>query len=165
MVPGHDFLQRETQNGTISPMETTTTTKYVKRAYAFREKGYNCAQAVACSFADVVGIDEKTLFIMSEAFGGGMGGHKATCGAVSGAVLIISLLTSGGSVEAATKQTSYDYAGEIVDGFLEQNGTLVCSELRGDESGIVLRTCDLCVEDAVVLLHKLLQKNEKLFLY
>jgi C_GCAxxG_C_C family probable redox protein len=140
-------------------MEKTPTTQYVKRAYAFREKGHNCAQAVACSFADVVGIDEKNLFIMSEAFGGGMGGHKATCGAVSGAVLIISLLTCGGSVEAATKQTSYDY---VVDGFLEQNGTLVCSELRGDESGIVLRTCDLCVEDAVVLLHQLLQKNKKI---
>ncbi len=144
-------------------METTTTTQYVKRAYAFREKkGYNCAQAVACSFADVVGMDEKNLFIISEAFGGGMGGHKATCGAVSGAVLVISLLTSGGSVEAATKQTSYAYAGEIVDGFLAQNGSLVCSELRGDDSGIVLRTCDLCVEDAVVLLHKLLQKTGKI---
>jgi C_GCAxxG_C_C family probable redox protein len=139
-------------------METTPTTQYVKRAYALREKGYNCAQAVACSFADVMGMDEQELFVISEAFGGGMGGHKATCGAVSGAVLIISLLTSGGSVEAATKQTTYAHAGEIVDGFLAQNGTLVCSELRGDDTGIVLRTCDLCVEDSVVLLHKLLHR-------
>ncbi len=146
---------------TITSMETMTTSQYVKRAYAFRDKGYNCAQVVACSFADVVGMDEQSLFVMSEAFGGGMGGHKATCGAVSGAVLIISLLTSGGSVEATTKQISYEYAGEIVDGFLAQNGSLVCSELRGDDTGIVLRTCDLCIEDSVVLLHKLLQKIGK----
>ncbi len=131
-------------------METTTTTQYVKRAYAFREKGYNCAQAVACSFADVVGMDEKNLFIISEAFGGGMGGHKATCGAVSGgAVLVISLLTSGGSVEAATKQTSYAYAGEIVDGFLAQNGSLVCSELRGE------MTLVLCCELVTFVLRML----------
>ncbi|MGH0051974.1 MAG: C-GCAxxG-C-C family protein [Sphaerochaetaceae bacterium] len=143
-------------------MEKTIDSLYVQRARAFRERGYNCAQSVACSFADVVGLDEQTLFALSEAFGGGMGGHKATCGAVSGAVLIVSLLSSGGSVEAATKQTSYHYANEIVDGFLRQNATLVCSELRGEDTGLVLRDCDLYVEDAVILLHKLLQNIQKL---
>ncbi|MGE4453740.1 MAG: C-GCAxxG-C-C family protein [Sphaerochaeta sp.] len=139
-------------------MEESMNGLYVERARTFREKGYNCAQAVACSFADVVNMDEKTLFIMSEAFGGGMGGHKATCGAVSGAVLIISILVSKGSVEAATKEDSYRYASAVVDGFIQQNGTLICSELRGEETGVVLRNCDLCVEDAVVLLQKRLHK-------
>ena len=30
-------------------------------------KGYNCAQAVACTYSDLVGLDEKTIFKLTEA--------------------------------------------------------------------------------------------------
>ena len=33
------------------------------------EKGYNCAQAVACAYADDLGIDEELLFRLTEGFG------------------------------------------------------------------------------------------------
>ena len=38
-----------------------------------REKGYNCAQAVACTYCDLLGVDEKTVFKAIEGFGAGMG--------------------------------------------------------------------------------------------
>lgn len=44
-------------------------------------RGYNCAQVVLCSYADVLSIDEETLFQISEGFGAGMGGMMETCGA------------------------------------------------------------------------------------
>ena len=37
-------------------------------------RGYNCAQIVLCSYAEELGIDEETLFRISEGFGAGMGG-------------------------------------------------------------------------------------------
>lgn len=43
-------------------------------------RGYNCAQIVLCSYAEELGIDEETLFRISEGFGAGMGGMMQTCG-------------------------------------------------------------------------------------
>lgn len=36
--------------------------------------GYNCAQAIVCTYCDLFGLDEETAFKVSEGFGGGMGG-------------------------------------------------------------------------------------------
>ena len=30
------------------------------------KKGYNCAQAVACTYCDLVGIDEQTMFRLTD---------------------------------------------------------------------------------------------------
>lgn len=135
--------------------------EYVKRAMQLRKEGCNCAQAVACTFCDEVGLSEQTLFSVMEGFGGGMGAHQATCGAVSGAVAVVGLLTSKGSVEAGTKSLSYSRSAAILTEFLDKNGSLVCKDLLGDETGHVLQTCDGCVEDAVRMVHNLLQKAIK----
>lgn len=39
------------------------------------KSGYNCAQAVACAYCDLVGIDEETMFRLTEGLGLGMGRH------------------------------------------------------------------------------------------
>ena len=57
----------------------------VKETIARHDKGYNCAQSVACTYADLVGLDEETMFKVTEGLGKGMGGTLATCGALSGA--------------------------------------------------------------------------------
>ncbi|MFA6784583.1 MAG: C-GCAxxG-C-C family protein [Sphaerochaeta sp.] len=130
---------------------------YVLRARDLHQKGYNCAQAVACAFLDKVAIDEKTLFSILEGFGGGMGGKEATCGAVSGAVAIVSLLSSKGGVEYGTKASTYALSEQIVQRFVNQNKSLVCKDLRGLETGIELRSCPLCIDDAVLLVQKVMQ--------
>lgn len=130
---------------------------YVDRAMHLRSKGYNCAQAVACTFSSEVHMSEEALFALTEGLGGGMGGHQATCGAVSGAAVIVGLLTSKGRVEGGTKSLSYARSAAIVSEFLQKNGSLVCKDLLGDETGLVLRSCDGCVEDAVRMVQQLLQ--------
>ena len=49
--------------------------------------GYNCAQAVACAFAEEAGADEAMIFRMAEGFGSGMGTMQGVCGALVGAVM------------------------------------------------------------------------------
>ena len=44
-----------------------------EKAVENHHKGCNCAQAVACVFADKSGYSEDELFRLTEAFGGGMG--------------------------------------------------------------------------------------------
>ncbi|MDY0288537.1 MAG: C-GCAxxG-C-C family protein [Sphaerochaeta sp.] len=134
-----------------------TEQQYVQRARALHEKGYNCAQAVACAFLDLVEVDEKTLFAIMEGFGGGMGGKDATCGAISGAVAIASLVSSKGDVASGTKAATYALVEPIVSAFLLENRSLVCKDLRGLETGEVLRSCDLCIDDAVRLTVQVLE--------
>lgn len=57
----------------------------VEKAIEKRDRGYNCAQAVACTYCDLVGLDEKTMFKVIEGFGSGLANMHGTCGAVSGA--------------------------------------------------------------------------------
>ena len=45
----------------------------VDKATERHQKGYNCAQAVACTYADLVGMDEAAMFKVTEGFGAGMG--------------------------------------------------------------------------------------------
>ena len=46
----------------------------------------------------------------------------------------------------------------IMQLFMEQNGTVICKELKGIETGHVVRDCDDCVRDAVRFLEEALQK-------
>ena len=78
---------------------------------------YNCAQAVACTFADKAGLDEQDVFRAAEAFGFGMGSMK-TCGALSGAALIIGLVNSDGNLEnPATKKDCYAKMKQVMAAF------------------------------------------------
>ena len=52
------------------------------------DKGYNCAQAIACTYCDLVGMDEETMFKVAEGLGLGVGCMEGTCGAVTGACLL-----------------------------------------------------------------------------
>ena len=47
-------------------------------AIAFHDKGYNCAQAVACSFCQEFGVAEEEMFRIAEGFGLGMGSMWST---------------------------------------------------------------------------------------
>lgn len=125
------------------------------------DKGYNCAQAVACAYCDLVGVDEETMFRMTEALGLGMGGMAGTCGAVSGACVLAGMKRSTGNLEKPnSKAESYKLSREIVRQFLEQNQSVVCRELKGVESGKVLRACPDCIKDAAAIAEKVLFSEE-----
>ncbi len=126
----------------------------VSAALALRsEQGYNCAQAVACALAPEVGADVDATYRLAEGFGSGMGTATETCGAVSGAVMVLSQLASAGTGEpGTTKRATYQLVRQLVDGFREKNAATVCRELKGIGSDTgVLRTCPGCIEDAIVL--------------
>ena len=80
----------------------------VEKALENHGKGYNCCQAVACAYADLVGVDENLIFAAGEGFGAGMGGMQCTCGAVSGACMVTGLLKSSRNTkEPVTKGATY----------------------------------------------------------
>ena len=115
-------------------------------AIANHDKKYNCCQAVACSFCKEIGVDEETLFKAGEAFGLGMGGMEGT-----------GFKNSDGQLnDPKTKAETYKLSREIVRRFEEKNGSLICRDLKGIDTGTVLRTCPGCIEDAVEIVQEVL---------
>ena len=108
---------------------------------------YNCAQAVACVFADEAGLDSDTLRRLGACFGLGMGTMEATCGALCGAQMIQGLMKFEG------KNLRND-AAELYKAFTAKCGGSLCKELKGVGTGKVLCSCDDCVRNAVELVEQ-----------
>ena len=51
---------------------------------------FNCAQAVATAYADIIGHDEEEVKKLVSGFGFGMGGERSVCGALSGGIFVLS---------------------------------------------------------------------------
>lgn len=106
----------------------------------------------------------KEMFRIAEGFGLGMG-MMEVCGALSGMMMIIGLQNSVGNPEKGkmTKGDTYKKVREYAAKFKEQNGSYLCKELKGVETGKVLRSCPDCIRDAVALTEEYLaaQKNKE----
>lgn len=120
------------------------------QAAEYHARGFNCAQAVACTLAPAVGLDPETAFTLTEGFGAGMGGMTETCGAISGAVAIMGFVMSDGMENPKTKGQTYKLSREIAKRFGEKNTTTICGTLKGigSDQG-PLRSCPGCIDDAV----------------
>lgn len=64
-----------------------------------------CAQRICMHFAPRLGISEAQAIGAGAAFGSGMG-HGETCGCVTGALLVLGLRYSQGSMEDAEKMST-----------------------------------------------------------
>ena len=127
----------------------------VEKTIERHNKGYNCAQAVACTYCDLVGMDEESMFKATEALGLGMGGMEGTCGAVTAACVIAGAKNS--TVEMGgpgSKGATYKISKEIVRRFKEESGSVICKELKGVETGTPAKACPDCVKDAARILEE-----------
>ena len=85
----------------------------------------------------------------------------STCGAVSAMAIVIGLKNSDGNLdEPRTKSQCYKMMRRATDMFLEKNKSTICREIKGIDTGYVLRSCDGCIEDAVAILEELLLDTE-----
>ena len=140
----------------------------VEIAVASFKEGLSCSQAVLSAFAPGLGLDRQTALRVAAAFGGGMARMGQTCGAVSGALMVIGL--KHGHVAAqdkAAKEKTYALVREFVDQFRARNGSLLCRELLGydigtpegmqlvREKGLSTSICSRLVRDAAEILERL----------
>lgn len=142
------MIQKNAKEEGVKRMESR-----IKDAEKRKRCGYNCAQAVACTYCDLAGLDEETVKALTQGFAAGMGGSmEATCGALIGAVNVLGLINKD-------PQKTMQSARKMICEFQTQNGTVVCKELKGIEDGIVKRECIDCVKDAAALLEKEIEKH------
>ncbi len=93
-------------------------------------EGYNCAQAVAVAFCDLTGMEPKYAAKLASSFGGGMGGMREVCGAVSGMLMVAGILYGYDDVhDAEAKKSHYALIQTLAEQFREQSGSIICREL------------------------------------
>ena len=98
--------------------------------------GYNCAQAVAGAFADLLPVEYDALMKMVSSFGGGMGRMREVCGAVSGMLLIAGYLFGYSDPQAKEEKTQhYRLIQQLAEEFRKETGSIICRELLGSAVG------------------------------
>lgn len=104
--------------------------EYSDRAAELFMRGHNCAQATAAAFAERFGLEREAVLRATAGFGGGRGGLRETCGAVSAMAYVAGLHMGGYDPgDTASKKALYDLVKSMDGEFLRRFGTTNCREL------------------------------------
>lgn len=109
---------------------------HARRARELFAQGRNCAQSVVGAFYEEMGMTLPQALRLASSFGGGMGGMRETCGAVTGMLMVAGLLwgyDSAGDYEA--KRAHYAHVRALADAFRARHETIVCRELLASLPG------------------------------
>jgi len=127
----------------------------------------NCAQSVFSAYAPDLGLDEELALKIASGFGAGMGRQCETCGAVTGAYMVIGLKCghiSSGDKEG--KEKTYAMVQEFSRRFKERNQSTLCEQLlgthlvTGDKEKAERQVKELCpklVRDSAEILDAMLE--------
>jgi C_GCAxxG_C_C family probable redox protein len=143
--------------------------KRSEKALQLYSNGFNCAQSVIASFADVLGLSEETAARMSAGFGGGMGRMQETCGAATGAYMVIGFLR--GKFKEGDDESN-DRTNKLIQEFskrfTELHGSVNCKALinfdirneeglaEAKEADVFNKKCSYFVKTSVELLEDII---------
>lgn len=129
-------------------------------------KGLNCSQAVLCRFSEELGLSYEMALKISNGFGGGMK-QAETCGAVTGALMVIGLKHGQENEEdKESKEKTYEFVKDFIDIFNFRNGTIICKELldidvsteegyaKAKEKELFMTLCPKYIKDGIEILQK-----------
>jgi len=130
--------------------------------------GYNCAQSVLLSYAGELKFSKELAQKLAAGFGGGMGRTQETCGAVTGAIMVLGML-KGETVNnnEELKTATYGSVKDLTARFVSSFKTTRCRDLIGcdlntpegaaqfKEKEMLENVCAPCVMRAVEILQEL----------
>lgn len=124
------------------------------KAAEFHKCGKSCSQAVTCAFCKEAGIDEELAAEISAKYSRGA---YETCGAVMGAYIVANFMNGEKNISDPAERTekAKEWIDEISSKFEQKNGSLLCSEIRGN----ALRSCRGCVQDAAEILQEIIAEK------
>jgi C_GCAxxG_C_C family probable redox protein len=132
------------------------------------KKGLNCAQAMLSTYGPQFGLGREDAIRIARAFGSGMGMGE-TCGAVTGALMVIGLKHAKLKDSFFSKDKTEDIAREFVERFKARNKTTECKELLGCDVSLFeglktakkekhfKRRCPTFVRDAAEIVEEILK--------
>jgi len=135
--------------------------KEITAIESFRS-GLNCSQSVVSAYAEEMNFDRNLALSISCGFGGGMGRLQETCGAATGAFMVMGIhycRKYTGNKER--KETTYAAIQRFSKEFTVLHGTMNCMELinvdlkteeghcKLKESNLSENVCEKCILDAI----------------
>lgn len=145
-------------------------TDRIKNAKSCFSEGFSCSQAVLSAYCDLFNLDRNTALKISQPFGGGIAHQGETCGAVSGAFLVIGLRF--GRIQAEdleAREKTYEKILNFIDLFTAKNGSTVCRDLLGHDistpegfqnakdAGLIETLCPKLIQSSVEILENILE--------
>ena len=142
-----------------------------EKAIALFSQGFNCSQSVLTAFSEEFDLTEDQCLKISCAFGGGMGKRQLTCGAITGALMVLGLKYGRAKTDDISKKlTTYKKTNEFFEEFKKHNGAVSCKDLlqglnmndpedlkKIEELNLFRTTCYSCVKDAVEIVEKIIK--------
>ena len=145
-------------------------TKPEEAVNIFKE-GSNCSQAVISVYAEELGLSRKMALKIALGFGGGMGRMAQTCGAVTGAFMVLGLKYGNADAnDKETKERVYGLVREFSRRFENHNSSIICRELLGcdiskpegvaaaKENGLFTSVCPQMVREAAEILDEMINE-------
>lgn len=126
---------------------------------------FNCSQTVFSLFADDLELNEKTALKIASGFGGGMACAE-TCGAVTGAYMVIGMKYGHSDDDADKKTNTKMKIQKFNEKFKEVHGSLICRDLTGfdistpegnfnaHEAGVFQNKCTVFIKTACNILEE-----------
>ena len=140
--------------------------KRAEIANVYHERGYSCAQAVACAFSDVIGLPEEQIAALLSGFGGGFRSGEI-CGVISGAIVVLGAKWPHAVAEDKdAKELAAEKAKEFQRRFLEKFPAVRCADIKelpcdAEKSAAALKlglekTCAVYIVAAAEILEEML---------
>lgn len=108
-------------------------TKIEKALNAFDE-GFNCSQALLSSYAEQFGLDRDSALKIATPFGGGLARTGGTCGAVTGALMVIGLMYGqNDSEDKQAAEKSYQLSVQLMQQISNRFGSTTCKAMLGED--------------------------------
>jgi len=94
--------------------------------------GFNCSQAIVAVFSEEHGFPAETALKIAYPFGRGMGGCGHTCGALTGAMMVIGMkYGTADRYEPDKMKLAREKTRRLIEIFESEHGTTLCNDLTG----------------------------------
>ena len=103
----------------------------MKLAETYIGQRFLCSESCLMALAKCQGVDSPLIPRIATGFGAGIGRSGETCGAVTGAVMGLSIKYGRDNVEPVKDRRPYWYATEMLERFKAEHGELTCPALLG----------------------------------
>lgn len=143
-----------------------------EKAIKLYKEEYNCSQAILSAYAEELVLDEQTAIRVASSFGGGIARTGKTCGAVTGALMVLGMKVWNSEIEKEeAKQHVYKLSNQLMEEFKERNKSLDCHELLGvsvsnpegrafvKANNLTGKVCHHVINDVTQILDKLINKS------
>lgn len=143
---------------------------HYQKAIHYFNNSYNCAQSIFAAYLDHTDVDETDSLKIATAFGGGIADLQKTCGAISGALMVLGATLYNPQNPAVTKDIVNQYSETLINLIEKKYGSSECARLTNIDFATqkplddtlkskMHETCYQVIEDVCIILDEMIKSK------